>query len=82
MKKSILLILCLTFVTMPSLASVDINTLSDEELLLLHAQVRQALYDRSNIESIEMPPGTYEAGKDFPAGSYTIKNLSEDDDIF
>lgn len=79
MKKTIVLILCIVFLTLPTtLASSDLSNMTVEELIKLRTQIEQELNSRSEGESLGVPPGKYVVGEDIPAGKYkvTITNSS------
>lgn len=57
-----------------ALAEIDISSLSFDELLALNTQVQLALFkEKSMIDGVEVPAGTYVVGEDIPSGSYKVE---------
>ena len=73
MKKVLCLLVALFFVGSIALADViDLNSLSDDELLALKDQVSQAVSDRGLIKELHFSSGSYIVGTDIKAGYYKI----------
>jgi len=66
----VFLILCCSFSC--ASASVDLSNMSFEDLLSLRQQVNMALWACDEWQSVEVPNGVYQIGKDIPAGKWTI----------
>lgn len=81
MKKFLLLMAVLLAVSLTA-GAVDFSGMTVDELYELHINVMKEIKDRSGITSINVPAGTYEAGVDFPAGSYSVENLTNDEYSF
>lgn len=82
MKRILVITLALIFLCLTALAEIDLDDMTVEELSDLHIRVMEAIKEKSGIKSIDMPPGTYEAGVDFPSGSYSFKNTSTNEFSF
>lgn len=65
-------LLSLSFVAVAE-TSVNLQTMTLDELLLLHDAIHKELANR-NFESkdVTVPPGRYTVGVDIPAGVYTV----------
>lgn len=79
MKKLIVLLLVclLTFGTVVSAESINIDTLTHDELLSLHSQIALKLFGEALATGIELPSGEFEGGVDIPVGSYVITVCGE-----
>ncbi len=69
--------LCLLLVSLlivpAALADVpDIASLSDDEIIELLGKVNQEVVSRGLSKTAKLPQGTYNAGKDVPAGRYVF----------
>jgi hypothetical protein len=53
--------------------------MSVKELIQLKTDIQAELMARDEVKSFTVPPGTYEAGVDFPAGTYSIELKSGSD---
>ena len=53
----------------------DFSDWTFEELVDLRDQINLALMSRPEYQSVEVPQGVYEVGKDIPAGKWTIRAL-------
>ena len=49
-----------------------ISSLSDEELIELYSQINEEIVNRKIEKTAKLLAGTYEIGKDIPAGDYMI----------
>lgn len=54
-----------------------IDEMSFEELLTWRERITQELFSRPEWQSVTVPPGVYQVGRDIPAGTWTVK-CSED----
>lgn len=55
----------------------DISNLSYDELLLLRDQVNDAIMNSADHQQIELPPGLWAVGIDFPAGTWLVTPLDD-----
>ncbi len=55
-------------------SSLDLSTLTDDELMNLPQKVAAEMIARGLIKSAKLGSGKYTVGKDIPAGAYIIKN--------
>lgn len=53
----------------------DFSDWTFDELVDLREQINLALMSRPEYQSVEVPQGVYEVGKDIPAGEWTIRAL-------
>ncbi|MDO4484911.1 MAG: hypothetical protein Q4C54_10960 [Clostridia bacterium] len=75
---SILLALMLLFCTTASMAeSINLSSLSDDEIIILLEQVQQEVVDRHIQKTAELPKGAYIAGQDIPTGTYLFTSLAK-----
>ena len=73
MKKLLsLLVLAALLLSVPASADVDLSGMSFNELVALREQVNLALWATEEWQEVTVPAGTYEIGKDIPAGYWTI----------
>lgn len=73
MKKMLAVCLVLALVVPVALAeSVDLSSMSVDELIALKASIVGELMSRGEIKEAKVPSGSYIIGEDIPAGSYTI----------
>ena len=75
MKKlvSLLLVVTLAFVVTVSCAeSIDLSSLSYDELIALSSKITMEIMSRPDFKTVKVPPGAYMVGKDIPAGKWTI----------
>ena len=74
--KRLLVIALVLVLTLPlagvANVSVDVDSMSYEELVALSEKVQLALFGRSLMDGVEVPLGKYVVGKDIPAGAYVI----------
>lgn len=77
MKKMFAVILVVMLLPIISNAELVLKDMSDEQLNTLQVQIIEELLNRSKTKSIKMPPGTYVAGVDFPAGYYSLNSKAE-----
>lgn len=72
MKKLLALSLILILALPAALADgVDLSSMSYDELTDLRSQLEQEIMSRPEWKEVQVPPGRYVAGVDFPAGRYT-----------
>jgi len=74
MKKLICLILAIFMVLLSTVAlsEVDISGLSYDELLKLVNEAQMLMMKSDKWQEVEVPAGTYQIGKEIPAGYWTI----------
>ena len=60
--------------------SVDLASMTDDEILELLANVNAEIVSRGLPKSATLPQGSYIVGEDIPAGSYIYTCLAEDND--
>ena len=75
MKKitSILLVLLIALaISASSAESIDLSTLSYDELISLSSKITMEIMSRPDFKTVKVPPGAYAVGKDIPAGKWTI----------
>lgn len=79
MKKMIagLLVACTLFTTSAYAASVDVKTMTTEELVELRNQICEELTERSDFTDDVIYVGDYVVGTDIKAGQYVIQYVSE-----
>lgn len=74
MKKLLALSLILILALPAALADgVDLSSMSYDELTALRSQLEQEIMSRPEWKEVQVPPGNYVAGVDFPAGRYTVE---------
>ena len=61
----------------PALVTIQTSSLSTEELIALRKQVDEEIHSRPEWKEVEVPAGTWTVGEDIPAGSYSIRSLSQ-----
>ena len=78
MKKTIsILLVILILVPCFSLADLpDISGLSYDELVQLREQINLAIWNSQEWQEVTVPEGTYEIGKDIPAGHWTFRTAA------
>ena len=52
--------------------SVDLSTLSYEELITLNTQIQTEIMSRPEFKTVLVPPGAYKVGDEIPAGKWKI----------
>lgn len=74
MKKALAIILISTIllITTNSLADFDINSLSFDELVALVNEAQMLMMKTDQWKEVKVPEGTYQIGRDIPAGYWTI----------
>lgn len=71
---SVLILLCCG----PAAASsIDLEVLSDDEILVLAQRLQAELVKRKIEKTATLPDGSYTIGKDIPAGTYILKGMHE-----
>lgn len=73
-----LLLLCTAAVAQT--ASLNVSTLSDDEVLQLYKQLNQELVSRGLEKTAVMPKGTYLVGEALPAGQYIYTCMAQGSD--
>ena len=53
--------------------SIDLSSLSFDELIAFRERINLAIWDTEEWQEVTVPTGTWEIGKDIPAGHWTIK---------
>lgn len=75
MKKfALLLVFLLTFAPFANAESIDIHSMSSEELTSLRTAINAELLSRGIEKEVTVPPGRYTVGVDVPAGVYTLNH--------
>ncbi len=59
-------------VTFASAESIDLSSLTYDELIALSTKITMEIMSRPDFKTVKVPPGAYEVGKDIPAGKWTI----------
>lgn len=74
MKKflSLLLVLCLLLPAMAVAESIDLSTLSFDQLVQLRQRISQELTTRPEWKEVTVPQGVWEVGVDIPEGHWVI----------
>ena len=72
MKKMICIILLIVLVSSACAESIDLSSLSFEELRTLQSRISKELTTRPEWKSVPVPPGFYQIGVDIPAGEWCI----------
>ena len=60
--------------------SINLSSLSNEELVTLLTQLNQEIVDRGINKTAKLPQGAYIAGRDLPVGRYILTILAKGDD--
>ena len=82
MRKLLIALLILALIPVAALAApqtIDLETMSYDELLALSQSVEQAMEKLPEWKGVTVPPGTYTIGVDIPVGKYTIVPSGTDD---
>ena len=77
----LVLVFALFFATSIIAFDNDWSKYSDEELLQIHESLDKEMLSRNISLSAELEPSSYVIGKDIPAGRYSLKNISEDNNF-
>ena len=72
MKRFFVICFCLILIISSCFAEIDLSGMSFDDLVALREQLNLALWNSQSWQKVEVPPGTYEIGKDIPAGHWTI----------
>lgn len=72
-KLALLLVFLLTFTPFANAESIDIQSMSSEELTALRTAINAELLSRGIEKEVTVPTGRYTVGVDIPSGVYTIK---------
>ncbi len=58
-------------------ASIDLDALSDDEIINLAERLQAEFVNRKIEKTATLPDGSYTVGKDIPAGTYILKGTHE-----
>lgn len=76
MKKTVCFLLCIgvlfACLNVSKAESIDLSSMSFEELLTLQQKVNQAIFSCDEWKEVEVPLGVWDIGKDIPAGRYEL----------
>ena len=72
MKRIICIVICLLLPVCVVAESIDLSSLSFDELRILQTRISKELTTRPEWKSVPVPPGMYLVGRDIPAGEWTI----------
>ena len=61
-----------------SAKTIDLSSMSYDELVALKDQINLALWESEKWEEVTVPQGVYQVGADIPAGHWTIKASETD----
>ena len=64
------LLVCLLLIPSAFASSVDLSSMSDDEIVALLTQVNNEIVSRGINKTAKLPQGGYIAGKDIPAGIF------------
>ena len=80
--KKVLAVLLLLVLAIPATAeSVDLDSLSFQELAALRDRIQLVMMQRDEWQEVAVPQGVYKIGEDIPAGTWVVKcnpNFTED----
>ena len=74
------LLVCLLLIPSAFASSVDLSSMSDDEIVALLTQVNNEIVSRGINKTAKLTQGGYIAGKDIPAGRYIFTSLAKGDD--
>lgn len=69
---SIIIVVIVSLVSLSSAESIDLASLSYDELISLQSKITLEIMSRPDFKSVKVPPGAYKVGEDIPAGKWTI----------
>lgn len=75
MKRFLMVVLCLVFLSGSALAEIELSGMSWSDLLDLHRKINLELFKRDEWQQVQVPTGMYKIGSDIPAGKWTIKPI-------
>ncbi|MBO7669877.1 MAG: hypothetical protein J6S60_04735 [Oscillospiraceae bacterium] len=78
---AVVIIMIIAMATVPALAApetVDLASMSLEDLEALRLRVLEAMWQTDAWQSVEVPEGAYEIGVEIPAGRWTISAREDD----
>ena len=82
MKKTVCFILCVVvlfaFVTVSTAESIDLTSLSFDELQTLQEKISAEIKSRPEWKGVKVPAGIWTVGVDIPEGEYSISMVNED----
>ena len=61
----------------PAQVTIQSSWLTTQELIAMRKQVNDEIHSRPEWKEVEVPTGTWTVGTDIPAGTYSIRGLSE-----
>ena len=73
MKRFLCVLLACLMITPAFAESVDLSSLSFDELRTLQSRISQELITRPEWKNVSVPPGLYKVGVDIPAGDWCLK---------
>ena len=73
-------VVCILMISVAVAATVDLSSMSDEEVLALLDQVNQEVVSRGLNKTAKLPQGAYIGGKDIPVGRYIFTSMAKGDD--
>ena len=71
-----MLLLCGAALAEPQ--TIDLETMTFEELAELSRQVQLAIFESDGWQEVEVPKGTYQVGVDIPAGHWMLSAVTSD----
>lgn len=69
---SLLLVLLFSTIVFANAETIDLSTLSFDELVALRQQIDMAIMQSDEWKQVTVPVGTYIIGKDIPSGDYAV----------
>ena len=75
-----LLAACLLLVSFAAADTVQLSSMSDEEIVELLTRLNQEIVSRGIDKTAKLPQGTYIGGKDLPVGRYIFTCTAKGDD--
>ena len=83
MKRLFILILAALILAGSAAAdSIDLSSMSYDELVALREQLNLAIWNCQEWQEVTVPEGTYIIGKDIPAGHWSIRTLADKHEYF
>jgi hypothetical protein len=77
MKRLITIFLVLALILPAAATAVDLEDMSFDELVVLREQINLAIWNSQEWQSVTVPQGVWEVGKDIPVGKWTISLAPE-----
>lgn len=75
-----LLVVCLLLIHVAVADTVDLSSMSNDEIITLLDEVNEEIVRRGINKTAKLPQGTYIAGSDIPAGRYIFTCMAVGDD--